>query len=178
MNIILDLDNTLICSINKNQYNNIPPEILYNYNYDTKNPFGLYMFERPNLKFFLNSIKNHGVITVWTAATDDYARYVIETFFPSNMRIHNLFSRDFTTKVHKQTNLLKPLSYLSVYNYNLNRTIIVDDLPGVLDANPYNCIPVKPFDYESILNKDYTEDNELIKTLNKIKNINYNLQRF
>lgn len=153
MNLILDLDNTLIFSSTKYQKNSIK---FLNY----------YIKPRPGLQSFLKKVNEKFNVSVWTAAEQEYANFVVNTFL-KGIPIHYVFSRQdgvhsmniFGTK--KDIRLLK-----EVYNIPLfkNKTIIVDDLQEVCSKQSYNCINIKPYNGEN-------NDNELSNVLNILNSI-------
>lgn len=178
MNFILDLDNTLICSVPYGDTWNFPCHIDYSYNFTVFQPsknlrYITKMYARPGLDVFLKQLATMGTISVWTGAQKIYAEHAIKELFPKDIAIKNVFSNYYTTKLLVKKKLLKPIKYLSMDcpEYKMESTIIIDDDPTVIETNPNNSILVNKFTKQSILSN--TLDRELEIVLEKIKNILY-----
>ena len=73
INVLLDLDNTLIYSISVEKIKKKPwmkKFKIYEMNKD------YIVFERPGLQKFLNWIFKHFNVSVWSAATPDYVEFI------------------------------------------------------------------------------------------------------
>jgi hypothetical protein len=174
MNFILDLDNTLMCSIPINNLDKLPNDINIKYRIEAFKPYDNLIYstllvQRPYLHEFLEELNKIGKISIWTAASSQYAKFIIDNFIPNHIEIKNVFSSFYTNKLKKITNKLKPLEYLCRTNtdYEINKTYIIDDMYEVIDANPNNSFLIKKFTMESITSPNL--DNELLKILVKIK---------
>ena len=89
MNIILDLDNTIISAEETDKFN-----FKKNKNKTLKFSFHnmddyYIIFERPNIQVFLDFIFKNFNVSIWTAATKDYALFIIENVILKN-RIKNI----------------------------------------------------------------------------------------
>ena len=139
--IVLDLDNTCICSVELNQLHTVPhPESFRHVDIE-----GLYrVYERPGLQEFLDVIFKEYEVAVWTAAGYDYACFIIEHFITMNRKERVLQfvlwdqHCDYSEKNGSQT---KDLSLLTpLYNH----FILLDDnqdvlkQPNVLDSKDFD----------------------------------------
>lgn len=136
MNIVLDLDNTLIYSSFKPRKNTLKYERYY-------------IKPRPYLEWFLNNIFEMFSVSIWTAAERHYAEFVVDNFINQNGRkIQYLFSREDVVQSEKYFGLKKDLRLLKdIYKiplFNLP-TIIIDDLKEVCYRQYANCINIEPY---------------------------------
>lgn len=174
INVFLDLDNTLICAEDLKKYKkNKNKEILFNFSYLDK----LYIiFERPNLQEFLSYLFNNFNVSIWTAASKDYAIFIINNFIlkdhPERKIDYIFFSYhcNLSYSHYKHTKSLEILwDIYKLSNYNKNNTFIIDDYNDVYISQPENCIIAIPFNYND---KNSDKDrflNKLTKFLYKIK---------
>jgi TFIIF-interacting CTD phosphatase-like protein len=170
MNIILDMDQTLIHSV------------------FIKNSIYAYPIPRPHLKEFLEFVfANSKNVSIWTHGLKEWYEVVYEKVFknliPEGKSFHFVRTRetpigdyDDFIQINKKLNdikcnipsisFLKPL--LVIYKkypnqYNENNTFIIDDNPITYLINKENAIAIKP--YNSIDNSD----TELLRIMNFIK---------
>jgi hypothetical protein len=129
-NIILDLDQTLISSEPFESFDNKKHEKktkLFKY----KNMDDYYLvFERPGLQKFLKFLFKNFNVSVWTAATKDYALFIIENMILKNKKNRHLdyiffsYHCDISKKLTKNS---KDLSLLwktyKLKGYSKNNTI-------------------------------------------------------
>jgi TFIIF-interacting CTD phosphatase-like protein len=170
MNIILDMDETLIHSV-----------FIKNRKYAEP-------IARPHLKEFLEFIfANSKNVSIWTHGLKEWYEFVykkvLKDLIPQGKTFHFVRTRetpigdlnDFI-QINKKLRLinsdipsisfLKPLSVLyKKYpgEYNVNNTFIIDDNPTTYLINKENAITIKP--YNSIDNSD----TELVRIMNFIK---------
>ena len=142
INILLDLDQTCISAEsldgdrpefdfrNKEQAEKAK---LFNY----KNMDDYYMvFERPGLQDFLDFLFKNFNVSVWTAASKDYALFIIDKIILGGRperKLDWIFFSYHCKLSECKTDNSKDLSLLSrLYkfpNYNLDNTLILDDTP-------------------------------------------------
>jgi len=96
INVILDLDNTLLCSVPLFEVNNNPSVYDYlnkNLKYiDMGNIYRVYL--RPNLEDFLDFLFDNYNVSVFTAADRDYAKFIVENIIKKeNRRLDFVFYR-------------------------------------------------------------------------------------
>jgi hypothetical protein len=164
MNIILDMDETLICS-QINDYFHLPEPI-----------------PRPYLKNFFEYVFDKFInVSIWTHGTKEWYDIVYNKIFkfiiPKGKSFHFVRTRDdkYDYKDFIDPNIenkflfsnIKPLQL--IYNnypneYNENNTYILDDNPTTYIINSKNAIKIKPF--YSIFTKN---DIELLIIMNFIE---------
>ena len=151
-NIVLDLDNTIISSFSKEEYDELK--------IDHKNKFksilnGMYYtMERPYLNEFLDYLFSHFHVSVWTAASKSYAKQIIDTFIlrgKKNRKLRSFLHYDHCKESMDNINpkTMKDLKYLFIVKdkmFNQNNTVIIDDLKEVLNNNKKNSIDSEYFD--------------------------------
>lgn len=178
-NVILDLDETAIYGLS-------PKDDGYDINKDEKNLFKnfkyknmdgyYYIFYRPGLQEFLDYLFKNFNVSVWTAASKDYALFIIDKIIlekdknddGSERNLDYIFFSYHCDLSKKLKNGIKDLTILwDVYklpNYNKNNTLIIDDNPDVHETG--FCIPIKEF----VAIKDGSEkDNQLEKIRKKLE---------
>jgi TFIIF-interacting CTD phosphatase-like protein len=179
-NVILDLDNTLISSEPYEDHSeskirdlldSATGKVAY---YDMH---GYYVvFERPGVQPFLDWLFANYSVSVWTAASKDYALHIIDhTIEDENARRLDWIFFDTHCALSKSIygrrspkNLRLLWEVFELPGYTRENTVIVDDLNRVYRAQPDNCIPVKAF---HILDADADADAELEKVREKLKDL-------
>jgi hypothetical protein len=184
IDIVLDLDNTLICAID------IHRKKKYNYRY-TIMPETYKIYHRPYLQEFLDYVFKNFHVTIWTAGAKDYADFVykniIKPVLPYEMgddlsshhskrKIKNIFydidcnesQEKFSTVTVKDLRYLYDLSPSSSKEekYYPCSTIIIDDRPEVLKVNMNNTIKIPAF-----FTYKEKDDIGLLTTIKKLKKI-------
>lgn len=152
-NIFLDLDNTLISSEYISDIR--PADILRAKHFDCKVFDDEYLIcARPYLQNFLDFLFKNFKVSIWTAASKDYALFIINEFIlkKNHSRKLNLILYDYHTNVSRRTfKTPKKLEILwskwNLKEYNNKNTIIIDDLEEVCDSQRENCILVKVFEF-------------------------------
>ena len=153
MNIVLDLDNTLICACTPYEYNKIPKTYQKNFvNYDLDGEFRI--FARPDLQDFLDFLFENFNVSVFTAAEYDYALFIINHFLLTKpgRRLNYFFHRYHVEIGEKRYGdpQIKDLriywEYFKLPGFFPCNTLIVDDLPDVQQVNPLNTLRVWPFE--------------------------------
>ena len=168
MNIFLDLDNTILSSEEKNKidpniFSGNDPFYVLNKNCYEFDPY--IIFERPNLDIFLDFLFKNFNVSIWTAATKDYAMFIIKKVIlkKKNYNLKTILFYENTNHVD-----CKDLSYLwnvwECKEFNKHNTIIIDDLEQVCKKNYYNHININYFDYKNI------KDDELNTIMDILKN--------
>lgn len=139
MLLILDLDETLIHAT-ENKLDK--PENFRCEQY--------YVYVRPHLDDFLEIIKNHFEIAVWTSSTEMYAEIVVKNIFPNDYPLSFLWAREKCTKrfdelTYSHVNI-KDLKKVKKKGYNLEKILIVDDTPEKISRNYGNHVRIEPFE--------------------------------
>ena len=169
MNVILDLDNTLINTVD------FDPTLPYYSKLYDKNAL---ICARPNLFEFLEWLFENCNVSVFTYADKDYALFIIENFIlrdkrgeKLNRKLDFIFYRYHVTMGIKEFGGgLKDLRLIwdtfNMYGFDCSNTIIIDDSPDVKMTNPYNALLIYPFEAHSGFN-----DNHLFKVKERLKYI-------
>lgn len=171
-NILLDLDNTLISSVDEEEEKMIGKQKMSRLfqTFEWRNMENLYkIFARPHLQEFLTWLFTHFNVSVWTAASSRYALFIISEFIlaghPERVLDYIFFS-NYCRKSLRVSSHQKCLKLLATdVGYDLDNTYIIDDLQEVYDSQPSKCVRVKPF-YASSRNAE--RDTELIKAMKKM----------
>jgi len=172
VNVILDLDETLIHSMDKEQKKR--KEIKkYKPIFNSKemdNDFTV--FERPLLQNFLDYLFSNYNVSVWTAASKNYALFIIKNFIlnkPGRKLDYILYSHHCDLSYDLKDSQ-KDLSMLwdvwKIKGYNKRNTFIIDDRKEVYDTQPNNCIRAKAFKVE---NKTCAKDKYFKKIIKEIE---------
>lgn len=189
LEIVLDLDNTLICSVEMEDIHKIKKEL------NGKNDINLLkkkehkhiheceqlldykdwdeyyrIFSRPHLQDFLDYLFDNFIVTVWSAADASYVFWIVENFIliKPNRHLKAIFFRkdcDISSSIYdkdspKDLRLLN--NEYSHYGYLPCRTLIIDDHPEVYRANKNNCIRADFFD---VAKKSAQSDDFLIRSI-------------
>ena len=182
INIILDLDQTLIAAEPYENLNTFSPtekenlkelkRLIPHHNMDN-----MYLvFERPGLQDFLDYLFRNFNVSIWTAASKDYACFIIDKIVlkDKNRHLDYIFfsyhcdiSKRFMNRTQKKLKLL--WKKFKLPGYNEKNTIIVDDYDHIYKIQPHNCIPADSFDIldenEFKIHLDGSNDSFLLKKL-------------
>jgi len=174
LQVVLDLDNTIISSLSMREVKKLKNIDNRKLNYKTMQDY-YRVYERPHLKTFLDYVFKHFDVTVWTAASRDYASFIIDNIIlrghPNRKLKMFLYdancdeSQEFYNK-----NSPKDLRYLYNFTgYHPCNTVIVDDLKDVYKANPKQTIRAHYFDAK----KDVSEkDTFLLDAIATLEDLN------
>lgn len=144
--LILDLDETLIYSTPKYSYKEQIYDFLIEEHY--------YVKKRPYVDTFLKNMSEHFELGVWTASTRDYATEIVnQLFIKNNLQLVLFHSREKCTKQEYSRSLydsfpqnyyIKDLKKIKK-QFNLDKVLIVDDLPIGLQRNYGNLIKIEAY---------------------------------
>ena len=176
LNYILDLDNTLISAVPTEEYDfkkfrNKAKK------FDFENMDDYYIiFQRPGLQDFLDYLFENFNVSIWTAATKDYALFIIEKIILKDRperKIDWIFFSKHCNVSERHKNGTKDLSmlweYYKIANYNVYNTVILDDYDEVYKTQPDNCIIADAFEFTD---ENSENDNFLPSLLPKLKSLN------
>lgn len=168
-NIILDLDQTVISA-------EASEELDFRKYKDKSNLFrsddmdGYYMvYSRPYLQEFLDYAFKNFNVTIWTAASKDYALFIIEKIILDKKPERKLdfiffaYHCDLSKKTKKYSKELCMLWDIhKLPGYSSKNTVIIDDYKAdVHKCQPNNCIIAPPFEFE----KDGSEHDTFLKDI-------------
>lgn len=153
-NILLDLDQTLIASEQVAEFKKDPNRDMYmkTYEFDVM-PNAYIIFARPHLQEFLDFLFKNFNVSVWTAASREYAIFIIEKFIliKPDRKLDFFFYSYHTNLAMKESKKIKDLTMIwkkfNLKNYNSNNTYIIDDNDDVYNAQQKNTIKIIPFEY-------------------------------
>ena len=172
--IILDLDQTLISA----------EELEPNGEYKDKDKYAdkmkkfnsvkmekdFLIFERPYLQNFLTYIFDNFRVSIWTAASQLYATFVIDKLILEGhpeRKIDWIFFSYHCKISQKHKNGSKDLSTLwDIFNlsgYRPDNTVILDDYDEVFNTQKDNCILAVPFEFT----EEGSENDVFLKNLTK-----------
>lgn len=177
VNIILDLDNSLISSIDPSEFESLSTEnrktmmTLPHYFMDTS----YIIFERPCLQPFLDYIFDNFNVSVWSAASKDYVLFIVDHVILKNPKrqvnyIFYAYHCDLSESIYGNPKKLDMLwNEFGLSEFNSKNTILVDDLDDVALKQKCNVFHIAGFDIDE---KESEKDNHLCSLLKKIKNVN------
>ncbi len=151
LHIILDLDNTLINSLDPNERKNAPRQYQNKFKHVKMDNYYT-VFERPYLQKFLDYIFDNYKVSVFTAADNEYALFIIEKIILTkpDRKLEYIFTGPHSSISEMLYNSPKNLKMLwdnfKIPDFSHCNTIIIDDLNEVKESNPYNSIQVKAFE--------------------------------
>lgn len=151
MNVLLDLDNTLINACEPEELALLPAKFRDKFeHYSLEGEYEI--FGRPHLQEFLDYLFANFNVSVFTAAERGYALFIIDKFIlrKPERKLHMFYYRHHVhmgEQRYGQTKDLRLLwEYLGADNFWPCNTVIVDDLDDVQEANPLNTLAVHSFD--------------------------------
>lgn len=169
--ILLDLDQTLISAEASEEFD-IKKEKDKAKKFKFHDMEGFYVvFERPGLQKFLDFLFKNFNVSIWTAASKDYALFIIDKIIlagKKDRRLDYIFFSYHCDVSRTEKGGSKDLSMLwDIYKldgYDQKNTLILDDYDEVYNTQPHNCIMAKPFEFTE---KDSEKDTYL-KRLEKV----------
>lgn len=171
MNVILDLDNTIINALEEYERESLPLGFQSQFEFKDIVAYGMRIFARPGLQRFLDFLFANFNVSVFTAAEQEYALFIINNFLLTrpNRKVHYLFFRYHVDMAMKRYDGMKDLrllwNVLHVPNMYPCNTVIIDDLVDVYDSNPNNTIRIKAFNVikDGKGNPEALKDDDLLR---------------
>lgn len=140
INVVLDLDNTLICS--KYQKSKRKPDFEM-----TVGDEHFFVYKRPGLdRFIMDLFDNAKSVSVWTAATKDYCNKIVKNIFTHDeiKKLKFIWSRGKTSsrngKIYLKDMSKVFASYKALKPYN---TLLIDDNTDHMTISADNILPIK-----------------------------------
>ena len=172
-NIVLDLDNTLISAVPLEEFpfdkKGIKEKSLKFPFYNMDDYY--IVFERPYLQEFLDYIFSNYNVAVWTAASKDYAMFIVDKIIYSKegrkldfilFSEHGSKSKKLYKGAPKQLDML--WEKLKLNEYNRDNTVIIDDYDKVGATQENNTIQIFAFEFED----EGSENDDKLKKLKGI----------
>lgn len=164
-NILLDLDGTLIYSLRKDKIKQ------QQFSWFNVKPMSTNssVIERPHLQSFLDFVFKNFNVSIWTAAQEKYAMWIIKHFIliKHNRKLHYLLHNEHTKASMKLYNAPKDLrliyEVLKLPHFNQYNTYIIDDLVQVCQFQKPQCLNVQPFEATD------KNDNALLKVMQTLQ---------
>ena len=154
-NILLDLDQTLISAEALEEYDAVKNKAKSEkFKSETMDEYYI-VFERPGLQEFLTYLFDNFNVSIWTAASKDYALFIIDKFILNPTKLGRkldwiFFSYhcDISKKIKKGSKMLDMMwNEYKIDGYNKDNTIILDDYDEVYKIQPNNCIIAFAFEF-------------------------------
>jgi TFIIF-interacting CTD phosphatase-like protein len=157
LNLILDLDQTLISAKADNEYDikNVDMDKkAQKFEFQDMDKYYI-IFERPGLQKFLDFIFKNFNVSIWTAASQGYALFIIDKIIVKNKKervLDWIFFRYHCNISEKIYDTSKNLEIIwkdyKIQGYNKHNTIILDDYKeDVYSYQKDNCILAKLFEF-------------------------------
>lgn len=171
--ILLDLDQTLISAEPAEEYdfekNKAKAKKFVFHDMD-----GYYVvFERPGLQNFLTYLFDYFDVSVWTAASKDYALFIVDKIILAGNKNRHLnyifysYHCDLSNRDKKSSkNLAMLWDIYGLKDFSAENTLILDDYDEVYNSQPKNCIVAKPFEFND---KNSAKDNFLDKLTKEVR---------
>ncbi len=165
LNLVLDLDNTLISSLSFKEAAKLKNRKLQ---YDDMEDY-YRVFHRPYLQEFLDYAFSNFHVTIWTAASRDYASFIIDNIIllkknNNNRKLRMYLYDDNCAQSQKIYNPKSPKDLNYLYHFEgfyPCSTVIMDDLVDVHKANVGRVIKAPYFDAK----KDESENDTFLRDI-------------
>lgn len=114
-----------------------------------------FVFERPKLQEFLDLIFENFDVAIWTAASKEYALWIIKNILRAGTDerpLKHIFF-DYHCKAsdeisHRKKNLKILSEIFGLTDYDMDSIVIIDDNREVYKTQPKNCISIKEFQFK------------------------------
>jgi TFIIF-interacting CTD phosphatase-like protein len=185
LNVLLDLDQTLI-SAEPTEECDLKKVKDKAKKFTFHNMDGYYVvFERPGLQEFLTFLFDNFNVSVWTAASQGYAVYIIDKIIlaDKNRKLDYIFFAyhcDISENKKKGTKDLSmlwdfyKLTAVSENTYKPENTIILDDYDEVHETQIGNCIRVPEFQFTK---ENSDKDDFLPKLTAELRTLDFNYKK-
>ena len=176
-NILLDLDQTIISGEATEEIDFTKYKEKHKL-FKSDDMDGYYMiYSRPYLQEFLDYIFSNFNVSIWTAASKDYALFIIEKIIINSKpdrKIDFIFFSyhcDLSKKIKKHSKELSMLWDIYKLNgFSEKNTVIIDDYKkDVHKCQPNNCIIAPPFEFTKDNSENDTFLKDIIPELDKMK---------
>ncbi len=193
INVLLDLDNTIINSLEPSEIRKInpsfksfkttpePSEWESHFQYADMVPF-FRVYARPHIEEFMDYLFEHFNVGVWTAAESEYALFIVQHFIETKpgRKVNVIFYRYHVDGAEKRygDGKIKDLRLLwehfKLFGFYPSNTILIDDLIDVKQTNPKNVFRLKSFDMltsASQPNLEIKDDRELYNVMDTLEKL-------
>jgi len=108
-----------------------------------------FVYKRPCLNAFLQSVARSYEIAVWTSSSSSYAQVAVNALFENVNLLRFVWTRErCTQRFNHETRehyWVKDLKKVKKSGFSLEQIIVVDDSPEKLERNYGNHIQIRPF---------------------------------
>ena len=170
LNVLLDLDETLISSVKDVVPNTSPSYIFQDGSWK--------IYTRHRLQEFLTALFSRYNVSIFTASGSQYCAEIIENIILKNhpeRKIDYIFHAYHCEQSMMKYNVDKKIEMLwEEYNIpymNANNTFLIDDRLDLYKAQPGNVINIAPFSVDGTRGLTIENDGELEKVLEILDNI-------
>ncbi len=177
MNIILDLDNTIINALADSDRKKLSADFSNKFKYRDMIPF-FRIYARPHIEEFLDYLFANFNVAIMTAAEKDYALFIVNNFVLTKpgRKLEFVFFRyqvELSREVYGGVKDLRILwDLFNVSGFNQQNTIIVDDLDMVYETNPHNTLRIPGFfvvdEDKGTVNYDSVNDTALLDIMKQL----------
>ena len=180
INLYLDLDETLIYSIDMRHRKTLPEYVKNFKHHNFENAYVI--LERPGLQDFLDWAFKHFSVSIWSAASPDYvdfiAKNIVGTKHRRLQRILNSDNCDHSMELYGDDHLKKLdmlWEHYKLPHHGPDNTVLLDDLCLNMRSQPENCVRVIKF----LGTEKFVKDKHLEKVKQKLEDIltHYNKKR-
>jgi TFIIF-interacting CTD phosphatase-like protein len=177
MNIILDLDNTIINALSDSDRKKLSSDFSSKFKYRDMIPF-FRIYARPHIEEFLDYLFSNYNVAVMTAAEKDYALFIIDNFILTKpeRKLEFVFFRyqvELSREVYGGVKDLRVIwDLFNINGFSQQNTIIVDDLDMVYETNPHNTLRIPGFfvvdEDKGTVNYDSINDTALLDIMKQL----------
>ncbi len=181
INVFLDLDNTLIYSIDIDKIpKNNPPKWMKKFK-SHKMDDNYIIFERPGLRPFLNWLFKNFNVSIWSAASPEYVEFIAKNIVENKKKgriLEYVLNSDNCedSQLKYGEDIIKNLELVwdvhDLEGFGPLNTLIIDDLKQVTSIQPNNSIRIKKF----IARQDSLKDKELQDVKKKLIEVKKNFK--
>jgi len=178
MNIILDLDNTIINALADSDRKKLPADFSSKFKVRDMIPF-FRIYARPHIEEFLDYLFSNFNVAIMTAAEKDYALFIIDNFILTKpgRKLEFVFFRYQVELSRELYGGVKDLRVIwdtfNINGFSRQNTIIVDDLDMVYETNPNNTLRIPGFfvvdEDKGTVNYESINDTALIDIIRQLE---------
>lgn len=150
INLYLDLDETLIYSIDMRSRKTLPKYVEQFKHHNFENAYVI--LERPGLQDFLDWAFENFSVSIWSAASPDYVDFIAKNIVSAKhrrlQRILNSDNCDKSMELYGDDHLKKLdmlWEHYKLPNHGPDNTVLLDDLRLNMRSQPENCVSVIKF---------------------------------
>jgi carboxy-terminal domain RNA polymerase II polypeptide A small phosphatase len=141
--IVLDLDETLVYSVDSCQYDKQSPSELEFFSCGD-----LTVYKRPNVQVFISTLLEWFDVSIWTAGTEEYAHIIASELFRENVDRLRFIMTSANVSLRYDHEIgeyskIKPLKKVVKKGFKLANILHIDNTPSTFSVNYGNGILVR-----------------------------------